>query len=103
MYGENFELQSDCFERQRKVAQSARWGYATTPKIPHRTFLRNGFEDIVCGIHPRELLHAGCEVAASECDDYRRELLALKAIINITFNSITSNPGESRRSNTSTG
>ena len=56
MYGENFELQSDCFERQRKVAQSARWGYATTPKIPHRTFLRNGFEDIVCGIHPRELL-----------------------------------------------
>ena len=53
---ENFELQSDCFERQRKVAQSARWGYATTPKIPHRTFLRNGFEDIVCGIHPRELL-----------------------------------------------
>ena len=36
-------------------------------------------------------------------DDYRRELKALKAIINITFNSITSNPGESRRSNTSTG
>ena len=49
-------LQRGCFERQRKVAQSARWGYATTPKIPHRTFLRNGFEDIVCGIHPRELL-----------------------------------------------
>ena len=49
-------LQPGCFERQRKVAQSARWGYATTPKIPHRTFLRNGFEDIVCGIHPRELL-----------------------------------------------
>ena len=56
MYGENFELQSDCFERQRKVAQSARWGYATTPHVPRRTFLRNGFEDIVCGIHPRELL-----------------------------------------------
>ena len=49
-------LQPGCFERQSKVAQSARWGYATTPKIPHRTFLRNGFEDIVCGIHPRELL-----------------------------------------------
>ena len=56
MYGENFELQSDCFERQRKVAQSVRWGYATTPHVPRRTFLRNGFEDIVCGIHPRELL-----------------------------------------------
>ena len=56
MYGETIELQSDCFERQRKVAQSARWGYATTPNILHRTFLRNGFEDIVCGIHPRELL-----------------------------------------------
>ena len=29
------ELQPDCFERQRNVAQGARWGYATTPqKIP---------------------------------------------------------------------
>ena len=36
-------------------------------------------------------------------DDYRRELKALKAITNITFNSFTSNPGESRRPNTSTG
>ena len=49
-------LQPGCFERQRKVAQSARWGYATTPKIPRRTFLHNGFDDILCGIHPRELL-----------------------------------------------
>ena len=49
-------LQPGCFERQRKVAQSARWGYATTPKIPRRVFPRNGFEDIVCGIHPRKLL-----------------------------------------------
>ena len=56
MYGENFELQPGCFERQRKVAQSVRYGYATTPKIPRRVFPRNGFEDIVCGIHPRELL-----------------------------------------------
>ena len=56
MYGENFELQPGCFERQRKVAQSFRWGYATTPKIPRRTFLHNGSDDILCGIHPRELL-----------------------------------------------
>ena len=56
MYGENFELQPGCFGRQRKVAQSFRWGYATTPKIPRRTFLHNGFDDILCGIHPRELL-----------------------------------------------
>ena len=50
------KLQPDCFERQRKVAQSARWGYATAPNDPSRVFPRNGFEDIVCGIHPRELL-----------------------------------------------
>ena len=25
-------------------------------KIPRRTFLHNGFDDILCGIHPRELL-----------------------------------------------
>ena len=56
MYGEKFELQPGCFERQRKVSQSVRWGYATTPKIPRRTFLHNGFDDILCGIHPRELL-----------------------------------------------
>ena len=49
-------LQPGCFERQRKVSQSVRWGYATTPKIPRRTFLHNGFDDILCGIHPRELL-----------------------------------------------
>ena len=49
-------LQPGCFERQRKVAQSARWGYATAPNDPSRVFPRNGFEDIVCGIHPRELL-----------------------------------------------
>ena len=58
MYGENFELQPGCFERQRKVSQSVRWGDATTPHVPRRTFLRNGFEDIVCGIHPREILHS---------------------------------------------
>ena len=56
MYGETIELQPGCFERQRKVSQSVRWGYATTPKIPRRTFLHNGFDDILCGIHPRELL-----------------------------------------------
>ena len=39
----------------------------------------------------------------SPIDDYRRELKALKAIINITFNSITSNSGESRSPNTSSG
>ena len=55
-HGKTIELQPDCFERQRKVAQSARWGYATAPNDPSRVFPRNGFEDIVCGIHPRELL-----------------------------------------------
>eukprot|EP01048_Picozoa_sp_COSAG05_P030986 COSAG05_NODE_11063_length_532_cov_598.200924_1_plen_51_part_01 len=43
-YGETIELQPGCFERQRKVSQSVRWGYATTPKIPRRTFLHNGFD-----------------------------------------------------------
>ena len=51
-------LQPVCFERQRKAAQSARWGYATAPKISRCVFPLNGFDDdIVCGIHPRELLH----------------------------------------------
>ena len=53
--------------------------------------------------YDRKYSYDKLDTLTSIADDYHRELKALKAIINITFNSITSNPGESRRPNTSTG
>ena len=41
-------------ERWLKVPDGAM--RPTAPNIPRRTFLRNGFDNIVCGIHPRGLL-----------------------------------------------